>query len=175
MHYDIIIIGAGPGGIFSAYELMQLDPSLKVAVFEAGGRRKSMDIQANTARVPWELLEEGLLLKVGVCGSEGRQLIPTEMAEADYVCAGANPAGDPGAAATPELWLQVLTRSVQAVNAAQAAAASAAKVVDAYEAGELNGAPGPQGPQGTPGESPEMGDIVAAVLDALPDGDEVAY
>ena len=36
MHYDIIIIGAGPGGIFSAYELMQLDPSLKVAVFEAG-------------------------------------------------------------------------------------------------------------------------------------------
>ena len=36
MHYDIIIIGAGPGGIFSAYELMQLDPSLNVAVFEAG-------------------------------------------------------------------------------------------------------------------------------------------
>ena len=36
MHYDIIIIGAGPGGIFSAYELMQLNPSLKVAVFEAG-------------------------------------------------------------------------------------------------------------------------------------------
>jgi len=36
MKYDVIIIGAGPGGIFSAYELMQLQPQLKVAVFEAG-------------------------------------------------------------------------------------------------------------------------------------------
>ena len=36
MNYDIIIIGAGPGGIFSAYELTQLNPNLKVAVFEAG-------------------------------------------------------------------------------------------------------------------------------------------
>ena len=36
MKYDVIIIGAGPGGIFSAYELIQQDSSLKVAVFEAG-------------------------------------------------------------------------------------------------------------------------------------------
>ena len=36
MNYDVIIIGAGPGGIFSAYELIQRNPSLKVAVFEAG-------------------------------------------------------------------------------------------------------------------------------------------
>ncbi len=36
MKYDIIIIGAGPGGIFSAYELMQKRPDLKVAVFESG-------------------------------------------------------------------------------------------------------------------------------------------
>ena len=36
MNYDIIIIGAGPGGIFAAYELMQHNPNLKVAVFEAG-------------------------------------------------------------------------------------------------------------------------------------------
>ena len=36
MNYDVIIIGAGPGGIFAAYELMQKKPSLKVAVFEAG-------------------------------------------------------------------------------------------------------------------------------------------
>jgi len=34
--YDILIIGAGPGGIFSAYELMKLNPSLKVAVLETG-------------------------------------------------------------------------------------------------------------------------------------------
>ena len=36
MNYDVIIIGAGPGGIFAAYELIRLNPGLKVAVFEAG-------------------------------------------------------------------------------------------------------------------------------------------
>ena len=36
MFYDVIIIGAGPGGIFSAFELVKTDPSLKVAVFESG-------------------------------------------------------------------------------------------------------------------------------------------
>ena len=36
MQYDVIIIGAGPGGIFSAYELTEKAPQLKVAVFEAG-------------------------------------------------------------------------------------------------------------------------------------------
>ena len=36
MQYDVLIIGAGPGGIFSAYELVKLNPQLKVAVFEAG-------------------------------------------------------------------------------------------------------------------------------------------
>ncbi|MBQ4167486.1 MAG: FAD-dependent oxidoreductase [Clostridia bacterium] len=35
-HYDVIIVGAGPGGIFTAYELVKLDPSLEIAVFEAG-------------------------------------------------------------------------------------------------------------------------------------------
>ena len=36
MNYDVIIIGGGPGGIFSAYELIQRKPEVKVAVFEAG-------------------------------------------------------------------------------------------------------------------------------------------
>ena len=43
MKYDVLIIGAGPGGIFSAYELSRLDPTLKIAVFESGNplsRRK---------------------------------------------------------------------------------------------------------------------------------------
>lgn len=34
--YDVIIIGAGPGGIFSAYELLQKKSDLKIAVFDAG-------------------------------------------------------------------------------------------------------------------------------------------
>lgn len=36
MKYDVAIIGAGPGGIFSAYEFAKKAPELKVAVFEAG-------------------------------------------------------------------------------------------------------------------------------------------
>ena len=36
MKYDVIIIGAGPGGIFSCYELIKENPELKIAVFETG-------------------------------------------------------------------------------------------------------------------------------------------
>ena len=36
MKYDVIIIGAGPGGIYSAYELTHKRADLKIAVFEAG-------------------------------------------------------------------------------------------------------------------------------------------
>ena len=37
MDYDVLIIGAGPGGIFTAYELEQkAGGSLKTAVFELG-------------------------------------------------------------------------------------------------------------------------------------------
>lgn len=36
MRYDVIIVGAGPGGIFSAYELVQKKPELRIAVFEEG-------------------------------------------------------------------------------------------------------------------------------------------
>lgn len=36
LDYDVIIIGAGPGGIFSAYELATQNPNLRIGVFEAG-------------------------------------------------------------------------------------------------------------------------------------------
>ncbi len=36
MKYDVIIIGAGPGGIFTSYELEKIHPDMKIAVFEAG-------------------------------------------------------------------------------------------------------------------------------------------
>ena len=40
MDYNVIIIGAGPGGIFSAYELTKIAPELKIAVFETGNELK---------------------------------------------------------------------------------------------------------------------------------------
>ena len=46
-HYDVMIVGAGPGGIFSAYEMTKLDPSLRILVLEAGkpldGRKCPID------------------------------------------------------------------------------------------------------------------------------------
>lgn len=36
MKYDVLIIGAGPGGIFSAYEALQCNPRFKIGIFEAG-------------------------------------------------------------------------------------------------------------------------------------------
>lgn len=38
LNTDVLIIGAGPGGIYSAYELAKLRPDLKIAVFDAGHR-----------------------------------------------------------------------------------------------------------------------------------------
>ena len=32
MKYDVLIVGAGPGGIFSSYELVKLNPDLKIGV-----------------------------------------------------------------------------------------------------------------------------------------------
>ena len=36
MNYDVLIIGAGPGGIFTAYELAEADKGLRIGVFELG-------------------------------------------------------------------------------------------------------------------------------------------
>ena len=42
MDYDVLIIGAGPGGIYTAYELTEkAERPLKVAVFELGKRLES--------------------------------------------------------------------------------------------------------------------------------------
>ena len=46
-NYDCLIVGAGPGGIFSAYELVKQSPDMKVAVVELGhelsGRKCPID------------------------------------------------------------------------------------------------------------------------------------
>ncbi len=38
--YDVLIVGAGPGGIFTAYELLEQKPDLRIAVFEMGHELK---------------------------------------------------------------------------------------------------------------------------------------
>ena len=36
LYYDIIIVGAGPGGIYCAYELVKQNPKLKILLLERG-------------------------------------------------------------------------------------------------------------------------------------------
>ncbi len=52
MNYDVLIIGAGPGGIFSAYELALRAPQLKIGVFEAGHplNKRSCPINGTTVK-----------------------------------------------------------------------------------------------------------------------------
>ena len=52
MNYDVLIIGAGPGGIFSAYELTLRSPELKIGVFEAGHplNKRSCPINGTTIK-----------------------------------------------------------------------------------------------------------------------------
>ena len=52
LKYDVIIIGAGPGGIFSAYELMNKAPQLKVAVFEKGNSLDKRKCPIDGDRIP---------------------------------------------------------------------------------------------------------------------------
>ena len=40
MTYDILIIGAGPAGMFTALELVKLHPNLKIAIVEKGPIRQ---------------------------------------------------------------------------------------------------------------------------------------
>ena len=44
--YDVIIIGAGPGGIFCAYELMEKKPDLKVLMIEKDAALKKEHVRS---------------------------------------------------------------------------------------------------------------------------------
>ena len=50
-NYDVIIIGAGPGGIFAAYELMKKAPEKRIAVFEAGNELKKRKCPIDGERI----------------------------------------------------------------------------------------------------------------------------
>ena len=49
--YNVIIIGAGPGGIFAAYELLQLDPDITIGIFEAGNALEDRECPISSGKV----------------------------------------------------------------------------------------------------------------------------
>ncbi len=52
MKYDVIIIGAGPAGLFSAYELISKKKNLKVAILDRGSRVKNRVCPMNKMGIP---------------------------------------------------------------------------------------------------------------------------
>ena len=51
MKYDVIIVGAGPSGIFCAYELLRQKPELKVLMVEKGRRIEQRQCPKRKTRV----------------------------------------------------------------------------------------------------------------------------
>lgn len=52
MKYDVIIIGAGPAGLFSAYELISKNSNLKIAMLDKGFRVKNRVCPMNKKGIP---------------------------------------------------------------------------------------------------------------------------
>ena len=52
MKYDVIIIGAGPAGLFAAYELITKNKKLKIAVMDKGFRVKKRMCPMNKNGIP---------------------------------------------------------------------------------------------------------------------------
>lgn len=52
MKYDVVIIGAGPAGLFSAYELITKNKKLKIAILDKGSRVKNRVCPMNKLKVP---------------------------------------------------------------------------------------------------------------------------
>ena len=52
MKYDVIIIGAGPAGLFSAYELISKNKDLKIAMLDKGFRVKNRVCPMNKKGIP---------------------------------------------------------------------------------------------------------------------------
>ena len=50
--YDVLIIGAGPAGLFTAFELITKEPNLKVCIIERGSRVKNRVCPMNKNNVP---------------------------------------------------------------------------------------------------------------------------
>ena len=52
MKYDVVIIGAGPAGLFNAYELIENNPKLKICLIDRGSEVKTRVCPMNKFNIP---------------------------------------------------------------------------------------------------------------------------
>ena len=50
--YDVVIIGAGPAGLFTAYELIEKNPNLKICILDKGLKVSSRVCPMNKNKIP---------------------------------------------------------------------------------------------------------------------------
>ena len=65
--YDVVIIGAGPGGIYSAYELIKLNKGLKIVVLEEGNPLEKRKCPIDGKKVKWTSAKRaGRCCRIGI-------------------------------------------------------------------------------------------------------------
>lgn len=97
----------------------------KTAVFRANGKTLDQIDIADTATVPWELLQKpGFRLWAGVYGvnADGSEQIPTVWVDLGTIEPGADPSGDESADPALPVWEQVLAQVSDIKNAIDAMA-----------------------------------------------------
>ena len=78
----------------------------KTAVFRGGDITKDVVNIADTVIIPWEVLQAGLPVDIGVYGIKGKVSLPTVWARTNPVQPGADPSGDESADPTLPVWEQ---------------------------------------------------------------------
>ena len=70
MKYDVVIVGAGPAGLFCAYELITKNKKLKIAVLDKGAYAKKRVCPMNKNKVPCQNCNPcGILAGYGGAGT----------------------------------------------------------------------------------------------------------
>lgn len=109
----------------------------KTAVFEGSGETIEVVIVDDKAQVPWEVIKDNGLLKIGVYGTLDEKIRPTIWSEQATVKLG-TPTGATGTEPTPTIYAQILEVAQDARNTAQEAYSRAVTAQDSAEASARN-------------------------------------
>lgn len=155
----------------------------KIAVFKNGAVSKEQLLDGDKCEIPWEVLEKHGILMVGIFGMTSEKRRPTLWAPHKFVNAGTE-RGEESREPTPDIYQQLIEQIDTTVKNS---------LKEAEESGEFDGTPGitphigkngnwyigetdtgvkAEGSEFTEADKEE---IVASVLAALPNGDEVSY